>query len=824
MNRRLKKLMSLLKNNSGSSIVFVLITSMLIAIMGSMMLYASYTNITLKVSERHGKVNFYDADSVMVQIEAGLQSVVSNAISTANKEVLLMGVNQSSTHKQVTFSEEYKNAILGWSDEFTNAEGTDEVYNLFDSGIDPLNPNYTYNLEVLNMFIPGQATVTELNADGKIVITSGSDQIIIESTALSRVDLEYDDNGTPADASDDTELTSITLVGLMVTYNNAENNYTTSIETDMVLKVPSFSAGEVSYALSNLSNYSLIADNQLLLGTDGQSSDINLYGNTYAGLVNVSAPTTYSDGTMVLGGYDDAIGDTFPDESHPLVEIDGYTAPSDTIEGSLVISDSASLWTEEINLLENSSFTLNGAAYVSDDMSLGDSNTVIIDGVYTGYGITPDYYNDSSVAGRAGANISSSILVQGLDNKFTVPIGGVVKLAGNSFVTIGPDETVNNEYLMPESISIQSNQISYLVPPEYITISGETSSPATNPIYGNVTSANIDFNPNGVLWKDPNTGADVTIDYYCDDVKVINKQSNLTYVFFEFKSEELAEEYAEHYFRENKTIIEDRMGYYFESYSDYKTATGIIDIAGTMLKESGLDSYEMVAGEYNPTADDFADIEATYDRLQSPYSEVINTTKEGELKNTYDPEFVGRGDNLQVMINSSTTVENPVGLAYSTYITLNDYLFQNDSGTIVAVYNDDPNATLRISDYPDATYRYTDLNTGKIFEGTSLDVAVFISAGDIEIDVDNFEGLAIAAGNITVSATSVKTISADAIYVKQAFAAKARIYDGGTDSITLTELFSNDYAQGVNTGVESEDAVDDNELYNLVVYENWKKT
>lgn len=75
-------------NNSGSSLLLVLVAMAFIGILASLILSMSMTNYQIKSVDRQTKENFYSAEIALDEIEIGLQEVVSRQLEAAYNEVL----------------------------------------------------------------------------------------------------------------------------------------------------------------------------------------------------------------------------------------------------------------------------------------------------------------------------------------------------------------------------------------------------------------------------------------------------------------------------------------------------------------------------------------------------------------------------------------------------------------------------------------------------------------------------------------------------------------------------------------------------------------
>ena len=72
------------KDNRGSSLLAVLISSGIVLLLALTILFASYTNFQMKIVQQKSNKNFYDAESAMNEIIQVLQSDSQEGLSQAN--------------------------------------------------------------------------------------------------------------------------------------------------------------------------------------------------------------------------------------------------------------------------------------------------------------------------------------------------------------------------------------------------------------------------------------------------------------------------------------------------------------------------------------------------------------------------------------------------------------------------------------------------------------------------------------------------------------------------------------------------------------------
>ena len=230
------------KDNRGSGIVMVLVCMLCVTLMGAAMLSMSYTGLRIKVAQRQAEKDFYSAETAVDEIRAGIQGLVSEAIASAYKEVLITYNDGSDVINR--FQTEFQNLVDGKIRAIATHHG---------------------NLQA-----------------GLQTYISNNRALVTAAPVWNNV--------------------SLTLKGIKVSYT-ADNGYVTDIETDLVISVPDFAYVMSTYSISGLPEHALIAKEELkqIVG----SSVITVDGSAYAGKINLSgtgSQLTLKDGTMVCAG------------------------------------------------------------------------------------------------------------------------------------------------------------------------------------------------------------------------------------------------------------------------------------------------------------------------------------------------------------------------------------------------------------------------------------------------------------------------------------------------------------------------------------------
>ena len=111
-NRRNRRHVSKL-NNSGSTMLIVIVAISLIAILATILMSMSYLNYSMKVTELNSKKNFYTAESVLDQINVGLQSEISESVEDAYVRAMQRYSSETDTLRNTNFANYYISELTG---------------------------------------------------------------------------------------------------------------------------------------------------------------------------------------------------------------------------------------------------------------------------------------------------------------------------------------------------------------------------------------------------------------------------------------------------------------------------------------------------------------------------------------------------------------------------------------------------------------------------------------------------------------------------------------------------------------------------------------
>lgn len=467
-----------LQNNSGSTLIVVLVAVSFLAVIAAIIMSVSSANLRMKQLEYASKQNFYVDEIGLDDVYNGIGKDVSKALTKAYTKTLM---EASATGKYPT----QKAAYIAFAGSLFS-----ELKTLYGDETEGAKPE---TLAKLNSYISRKETGEALEVIG------------------------YKGAHIVPDTETGAELFQYILQGVTVKY--LENNlYESVITTDIVIEVPYI---DFFQNFDQILDYSLIGNKGITFkGTAGADAGVNVEGNVYAGV----ASTTDGNENASYGGY---MYDTntydgmnfykaivrFKDSSYIISKGDFNICESGvTIESKTSTATGeaqSNLWAENIRTVENgrndASFsretlkpsTLNAVAniYAADDLELNARNSnVTLNGSYYGYnynnsgsgsaavydtwekGYLQDKYQAQTGKTAAAHTTSSSIVVNAnnsvldLSGLNTLMVAGVayvdIKTPNKAYGSLNAGEAL--EYRTGESVAMRYNQFLYLAPSEIL--------------------------------------------------------------------------------------------------------------------------------------------------------------------------------------------------------------------------------------------------------------------------------------------------------------------------------------------------------------------
>lgn len=548
-------------DNRGSSIVIVIIAMAMIGILATTLLWMSYMNYMIKISDMRNKESFYSAEEVVEQIMAGLQNTSSTAVGTAYKEVMTNWDGlETEENRFSTFATVYLDTVV-------------------EQLKDPSRGTGYYNRDKLKEFV---------DAD---IFNGASATSGVDNDAWEHGNDMSDPEGEPK--MEKVNDNSIILHNIYVSYT-ADDGRVSIVQTDICLDVPKLIFTQAG-SIDNLYNYVMIGNQGI--EADGGSGTIQMEGSIYAGTdehgkggITVNAATTLTIDQAV-----DVI-------SKGDIKVDGPRAGFVVRD---VLNENNSIYARNLKL-NSGTMSLDGSTYVANDLSLnGSGSKVTLSQAYYGYGTST--YNGLTGEPDIDSANSSAIIINGSNS--TVDMTGIKKLliAGRAYIgnsvtqaeaelkqeqieagTLTPTQPV----MMGESIAVKGNQIAYLVPAECIgTLEGQTIV-GQNPLSG-------DKEADMVTYKTENGDKFKEVDFSKPVYKLGNKSLS---DFGVSDDQHIRKVYAPYnggtlvyyYLVMDKTNAEK----YFVQYYDFNSNRTAIDRYFNKYASGGI-----LLGDYNVTSD-----------------------------------------------------------------------------------------------------------------------------------------------------------------------------------------------------------------------------
>ena len=246
--KKKKNLLQLKQDNKGAAMVMVLVIMMFISILAAVLMFVSYLGYQMRLMDKRGKDTFYDAETVLDEINTGLQEEASEAMAEAyNKVMTNYAVYDSTVMRSSEFYRTYIDELK------KRLQGTE--------------PDGRYDITLLRSWlsdeIVGNTTGTIADGDRASRTKFGSYGAIVES------------NVTPeAYTLDYKESEYLKIKDLKVTYVD-RSGYVSIISTDIKLVLPTVSFAQSS-EIPRLEKFSMIADETLAMGNTSAGGLIDI--------------------------------------------------------------------------------------------------------------------------------------------------------------------------------------------------------------------------------------------------------------------------------------------------------------------------------------------------------------------------------------------------------------------------------------------------------------------------------------------------------------------------------------------------------------------
>lgn len=784
------------KNNRGAAMIMVIVSIAFIGMLVAMIVYMAYYNYLMKGTDRAAKNNFYSAETALDVINAGLQSDISTAMSTAYVTVMQDAEGQTANEMTNDFQTDYFAELLKTSvvDKFDNAQ---------QLCTNPSAATKYWNVSHLTTWLE--------KAGMTVSATPGTENSVCIYTAASQANLSMIDKKD-----------YITLENVKIVYTD-EKGYVSIVETDIRIKTPDLDFAVGANKLQ-LDKYSIIANKQLVNDENHTkypgSQNTSISGSVYGGLDGI-----YVKNNSLL---DFKVGSSGKNEN-----LIAGTINVDNAKGSkgVKVDNTYINWVENVNV-RTGNVSLNGESYVADDITIdGSESSLKLSGKYYGYGNS-----------LTGSEDSSSILINGARTALDFSNLDELFLSGHAYVGTrhydadadrykagggAADESSdyienikdytdqikesisNNSYtvstnsikenttdvLLGESISVKANQLIYMVPTEcigYDKVGNHVI--AKNPMsydeYRKLTETYVMGSDGKPTNEHYYTAVDLSKLWtklggsYTNKYKAVFRRVNgsvLVYLYLDFGAdEENANEFFKAYYKYDPAALTTYVKSYVSSVQWNRALNSNhnknLSLAGNAFYFSGGD---VVFQEDTITND------MTFDKLDKSIT----------FAQEYDEKYQSLLHSLTAGVTSTGQLGKDVytNLVGDNLTGIGPAEFKDATGNVVA---------------------YVTSGDFKYDSSQSDYLNLIVASGDVCLKRD-FTGLVIAGGNVYIGA-GCNTVKSDSVAV---IAALRAVNSTGKHAYEVFGV-NGQVSYAETTGTVANEYID---LGELIVYQNWKK-
>lgn len=795
MLAKLRNYYKRINNNKGMSIVTVIIAIGFVLLLVNVLLLSSAINFKMRNVNVYAKDSFYSAEVVLDEINAGLQQMVSDGLSSAYSEVL------ASYDLDETTSDEKNELVKGRFYEYIKKmiglPGDSDTYIAM-----PVDMSGTSPSEGLYRFVKSS---TRWNETGDVNTEYGA---FIRSSKNTVKDAEGYSYYTGVIKDENNK--GMVLKDLVVYYRDS-NGFVSSVKTDIRLVYPELNFDNP--VMPEISNYSFITDTALEVkngaSDKGSAPVVTIGGNSFAYKVDTTG--TRLDYKTVKDG----------DEKH-------IVATSLNLKnGGITTYDGETLWVDDITAY-SSNVTLDGYTYIQDDLNFKGKDCVgTLKGYYIGYGNS-----------LTSSKNSSAILVNGKNTKIDMSAIKRLNLAGHAYVgtntktskgeytdtnkkigvtTDSTDKSESVEVYFGSSISAKSDQLMYMVPAECIGVNEAglsmfNKNPLTYAEY-NIIRNDDTLRLVGIDKPVSSLGSVYTLGDFMKDeedfktvfVRPSGSSDTLVYFYMHFKDDDAANLYFAKYYGVNKESVDKYMKIYLDaitipSSSDLalrlNIASNIVadmnDIDGDGKKDRQTVGYIKVPGsEYDSIKESFDADNESYTEQFDGYCTKLTPNME-ELTNVYlrgsEYTIEGTGSHFDKSHDNKALFNN----------LINEEMLKEMDGN----FEIDGNKAI--------------IKDGNVTVSDSK-VHLVVATGDVTLTGSSFEGLIIARGKIIVPSGNFEFKPNDELVNECMF-----IEDEETHVYSVADVFRD--MDEVRYVSKKKNNTEEISLEKLVVFENWTKS
>ncbi|MBU5334237.1 hypothetical protein KQI61_18820 [Anaerocolumna aminovalerica] len=568
-------------NNEGSTMIIIIVCIAFLTIISSLLLTITLNNIQMKSINQKSKANFYEAETALSEIRAGIEEVTADSLEIAYNVAMENYLNET-IDKESLFSKTFIN----------------EIAKKLGDGIDLT----TYEPATIRGYIK------EPNAMLTTNVAMGENKIVIDEENPSKPGY-------------------IIIKNIKLSYINSEN-YKTTLSTDIKIMVPDMAFHASNSGTNVFADYGLIADHSISLNT---VNNVKVYGNVYAGhggiiLENASFLTMGQGSNIITRGNIDV------KNRSNLQILDNPNIWAKNITTSQNINTG----TEMPTIIQ-----ISGKCYVENDLTLGAKKSdVTLSGEYYGYGnehipdkssaviinglkstLNLSNLNRLLIAGRAYLNPSTGGNEYNENLQGDIWTGESLAIKGNQYAYLVPSECLWQDI---DSNSAEPKNIGNPVSNEkYIRRKNKTDGLGDAPM--------VSLAPEIACYANGYT----TVFYNHGSRKEV-------FFFLTFANEEKVNEFLKYYYRQqqldDKSKMETRIKSFASSIS-INTESSWIMSPGHLLTYQEESGAKLVEGTVTP---DGSTIQSIADQLKERYKILSQELSEPHLRAVYDPASVFR--------------------------------------------------------------------------------------------------------------------------------------------------------------------------------------
>lgn len=774
------------KNNKGSSLVMVIIVMALVVILVSSIMSMTVMNIRMKQTGVMAQKTFYNAESALTELKAGLALQISKAAAAAYNDTMEHYAKEDEAGRNARYAS-------GFRKEMERALQCNVTAS-------------TYSISYLGSLLKKTA---------------------YDASSGTGADISAPDNNNIYNVTGD----GILLKNVTVTYRDSAG-YVTKLQTDIALGRPKITFGDDA-GMPVLSSFALVAGTAFEVDANRRCE---VYGNAYLG----KEENKMGEGAALVFGKN-------PSSPGKELLIAGSTLKGEN-NSSVTISD-MELWAENFHVDSSSARVTDSAVYLKNDLALGRTRgtpaSARFSGEFYAYGnlkTAEEWAREQGLVGELSdlaahpADYSSSLIVNGTGisgtEKSVLDLSGLstLRISGSSYVNAqaqkskaeGVDhypEINAADVLMGESISTRTSQLAYLVPADCIApgmVNG-----GTNPMPVKQYSAlleeleeeypdsapeeklvDLDLKSNTLNETLRNYGV---FDWQVEAHQLVNVGS-MIYVFSKFDSQEAANHYFDLYYHSvGSAKLEGLLDQTFVSIRmPDDTSPDQFYFNGNILAGEGTKLYVPAKLE-TLTAEQKLVQENEEKQYRGSYEALRHNLVKSYGDLSAEQKARGPFDNL---VKSMVSATDP----NYTIAENDDKKFVKSTGEAAVIVR----GNYHIDSTADSDFKQVGDYKGSLHPNAELHVV--IATGNVTVDKD-FTGLILAGGNISVS-SNVKVTSDDEAVRLALMACEEGSGIHPYDYLVNGRSY---ILAGSEEGPELKLPTEETDMLSYVTYENWSR-